>query len=185
MFINHEYKFIFIHIPKNAGTSIRNSFDINGYDKKVVRRRYPHYSCSVIKKYCGDTTWNNFYTFSVVRNPYDRMVSYYHYHKSNQYRHKSTAREYDFSEWLVKGLDSNLKKTQSEYLDVDINHVMRYESLQDDFNLVCDNIEIPRYELPKYNTSNHLNFAVYYGEKEKDIVKGIFEEDFYRFGYEF
>ena len=56
--------------------------------------------------------------------------------------------------------------------------------LQDDFNLVCDNIEIPRYVLPKYNTSNRLNFEKYY-DKEKEIVNRIFEEDFYRFGYEF
>ena len=33
MFINHKHKFIFIHVPKNAGTSIRNSFNINGYDR--------------------------------------------------------------------------------------------------------------------------------------------------------
>ena len=54
MFINHKHKFIFIHIPKNAGTSIRNSFNINGYDKQVVSKRYPHSSCSEIKKYSRD-----------------------------------------------------------------------------------------------------------------------------------
>lgn len=183
MFINHKHKFIFVHVPKNAGTSIRNSFDINGYDKKVVRRKYPHYSCSEIKEYCGDTTWNNFYTFSVVRNPYDRMVSYYHFHLSSNYRYSSTAQKYNFQEWLSKGLDRNLRKTQSDYLDIDVNHIMRYESLQEDFNLVCDNINISRYTLPKYNTSNHLNFAVYYGEKEKDIVRRLFEKDFERFEY--
>ena len=30
MFINHEHKFIFIHIPKNAGTRIRNTLEIEG-----------------------------------------------------------------------------------------------------------------------------------------------------------
>ena len=185
MFINHDYKFIFIHIPKNAGTSIRNSFDINGYDKRAVRRKYPHYSCSEVKQYCGDTTWNNFYTFSVVRNPYDRMVSYYHFHRSPQYKYPATAQNMEFSEWLEQGLDNRLCRTQCDYLDVDVNHVMRYESLQDDFNLVCDNIEIPRYTLPMYNTSNHLNFEKYYGDKEREIVNRIFEEDFYRFGYGF
>ena len=61
MFINHKHKFIFIHIPKNAGTSIRNSFDINGYDKQVVSRRYPHSTCSEIKNYCGEEVWNSYY----------------------------------------------------------------------------------------------------------------------------
>ena len=79
---------MFIHVPKNAGTSIRNSFNINGYDKKVVSRRYPHSTCSEIKKYIGDDTWNEYYKFSFVRHPFDRLVSFYHFHKSNQYKHK-------------------------------------------------------------------------------------------------
>ena len=54
MFINHEYGFIFIHIPKNAGTSIRNSFELEGYDQKVAKKRYPHDPCSKIEKYCGE-----------------------------------------------------------------------------------------------------------------------------------
>ena len=67
MFINHTHKFIFIHIPKNGGTSIRNSFDINGYDKKVVRKKYPHDGTMKIRDYCGDEVWNTFYKFAVVR----------------------------------------------------------------------------------------------------------------------
>ena len=112
MFINHKHKFIFIHIPKNAGTSIRNSFQIEGYDKKVVNKPYPHNSCSEIKTYCGDTVWETFYKFAVIRNPYERLVSYYHFHKSPQYRFPALANKYTFSDWIRKGLDNNLKKTR-------------------------------------------------------------------------
>ena len=48
MFVNHEHNFIFIHIPKNAGTSIRGSFKTEGYDQRVVSKRYPHDPCSKI-----------------------------------------------------------------------------------------------------------------------------------------
>ena len=41
-------KMYFVHIPKTAGTSIRSSFDMNGYDKKVVRKKYPHSRCSEV-----------------------------------------------------------------------------------------------------------------------------------------
>tara|TARA_B100001109_G_C18753171_1_gene422392 strand:+ start:83 stop:640 length:558 start_codon:yes stop_codon:yes gene_type:complete len=183
MFINHKHKFIFIHIPKNAGTSIRNSFDIHGYDKRVVRRRYPHYICSEIKDYCGDDVWNEFYKFSVVRNPYERMVSYYHFHKSEQYKYPATAQKMGFGEWLERGLDNRLCITQTNYLNEDIDYIIRYENLQDDFNIVCDNINIERYVLPNYNTSQHDNYTQYYNSKEKEIVKDIFSEDFENFGY--
>ena len=183
MFINHKHKFIFIHIPKNAGTSIRNSLDIQGYDKRVVRRRYPHYTCQEIKDYCGNKVWNTFHKVSVVRNPYERMVSYYHFHKSPQYRHPATAQKMEFSEWLHNGLDSRLCRTQSEYLNIDINQIIRYESLQEDFNLFCDNIEIPRYTLPHYNTSEHKSWEHYYTKELKEFVYGIFQVDFDRFGF--
>jgi len=183
MFINHKHKFIFIHIPKNAGTSIRNSFDIQGYDKKVVRRKYPHYPCSSIKEYCGIEVWDSFYKFAIVRNPYERMVSYYHFHKSPQYKYKSKAVNYSFSDWLRKGLDSNLTMTQNQYLDEEINQVGRLETLQDDFNLFCDSIGIPSYNLPKYNVSKHEHWETYYSDEDKEIVYGIFQDDFDRFGF--
>ena len=110
MFINHKHKFIFIHIPKNAGTSIRNSFNINGYDKQVVSKRYPHSTCSEIKKYCGDEIWNSYYKFSFVRNPFDRLVSFYHFHKSDQYKHKigrERAFNQSFKEWVMNNNDVN------------------------------------------------------------------------------
>ena len=52
-----------------------NSFNINGYDKKVVSKRYPH--SLQIKKYIGDNIWNEYYKFSFVRNPFDKKVSFY------------------------------------------------------------------------------------------------------------
>ena len=183
MFINHKHKFIFIHIPKNAGTSIRNSFQIEGYDKKVVNKPYPHNSCSEIKTYCGDLTWETFYKFAVIRNPYERMVSYYHFHKSPQYRFAALANRYTFSDWLVKGLDNNLKKTQSDYLDIKINQIGRVETLQEDFDLFCDLIRIPSYTLPKYNVSKHEHWETYYSDEDRKIVYEIYQEDFDRFGF--
>ena len=184
MFINHTHKFIFIHIPKNAGTSIRNSFDRKGYDKRVVSKRYPHDSCSIIKSYCGDDVWNTFFKFAIVRNPYDRMVSYYHFHNSPQYKYPATAQKMSFEEWLNCGLDSNLKKTQSDYLNEDIDLIGRYESLQDSFDIFCDKINIPTYQLPLWNLSRHEVWQNYYDDETLELVYNIFQEDFIKFNYQ-
>jgi len=186
MFINHKHKFIFIHIPKNAGTSIRNSFDINGYDKQVVSKRYPHSRCSEIWKYCGEDVWNEYYKFAFVRNPFDRLVSFYHFHKSNQYKHKigrERAFKQPFKEWVMETKDTNINHTQSYYLDKQINFIGRYENLHNSFNTACNQIEIPPYELPHYNKSHHENWQHYYDRELMDYVYSRYREDFYNFGY--
>ena len=186
MFINHKHKFIFIHIPKNAGTSIRNSFDINGYDKQVVSKRYPHSTCSEIKKYCGDDIWNEYYKFSFIRHPFDRLVSFYHFHKSGQYKHKigrERAYTQSFKEWVMNNNNVNILRTQSEYLDEQINFIGCYEELQKDFNVVCNQIGIEPYELPHYNKSQHEHWSTFWDDELNAYIEHKYKDDFDNFIY--
>ena len=80
-------------------------------------------------------------------------------------------------------MGDNIKKTQSDYLDIEINQIGKFETLQDDFNLFCDLIGIPSYTLPKYNVSKHEHWKTYYSDEDKEIVYGIFQDDFNRFGF--
>ena len=72
--INDNLKLIFVHIPKTGGTSIKKSLGITnrslGYHKRA----------NDIKKEIPDK-WKNYFKFSVVRNPYDRVYSIYSYYK--------------------------------------------------------------------------------------------------------
>jgi hypothetical protein len=186
MFINHKHKFIFIHIPKNAGTSIRNSFNIKGYDKKVVSKRYPHSTCSEIKQYCGEKVWNEYYKFAFIRNPFDRLVSFYHFHKSDQYKHKigrERAFNQSFKEWVMDINDLNVTHSQSYYLDEEINFIGRYENLQNDFNKVCKATKIAEYTLPHYNKSEHKGWQHYYDDDLQDFVYNRYRLDFNRFTF--
>ena len=71
MCIDHKRKVIFIHIPKTAGIYIRNILDLpkpkGNLKKDHVKPSYPE-----IK-----SNWENYLTFTFVRNPYDRLVSSY------------------------------------------------------------------------------------------------------------
>jgi hypothetical protein len=185
MFINHKHKFIFIHIPKNAGTSIRNSFRLEGYDKRVVKKPYPHDPCSKIREYCGEEVWNTFFKFAIVRNPYDRMVSYYHFHKSTQYRFPAKANSLSFDEWIIKGLDSNMKKNQTWYLDEEVDYIGRVEYLEKDWDLICQEIGIEPYTLPNYNVSEHKEWKSYYTDDSDKVVRKIFQDDFETFNYDY
>jgi hypothetical protein len=94
MLISHKEQFCFIHNPKCAGTTIRNSlskFCENNYywlfkDIDGVKVDKAHMRASFFQKnYLED--YNkvlNYFTFGIVRNPYDRAVSAYNeIHKSS------------------------------------------------------------------------------------------------------
>ncbi len=77
--ICHERKFIFIHIPKTAGHSIDTLFTSH----KMVGEALWHYSASELIDHLGLESFSQFYKFTVVRNPWDRIVSEYIWQGSN------------------------------------------------------------------------------------------------------
>lgn len=92
--INHTNKFIFIHIPKAAGTSVTKflsefteyrDLELGGTQfgeaiQPAYFNRfglYKHAPASRVKVVMGDVDWNSYYSFSFVRSPYDRVISVY------------------------------------------------------------------------------------------------------------
>ena len=178
MIIDKE-KLIFIHIPKNAGTSISSCFYCNR-----IRQPRKHASIKEIKDEFP-VEYKTYKKFAVVRNPYDRIVSYFFYLKKlNNYY----VRDIDFKAWLnylvsIKKENINnseLKKTftQSSWIDNTVN-ILKFENLEKEMN----NFLKKEIKLPKINKSNHQNFLKYYDKNSLNNVYNIFKEDFEKFNY--
>lgn len=94
--INNSFQFIFIHIPKSAGTSITSllshytnycDLEVGGTNfgetiQPAYRKRFgltKHSSAKEIRNLVGTVTWSRYLTFSFVRNPFSRCLSTYHF----------------------------------------------------------------------------------------------------------
>ena len=80
MFIDNDLvKIAFIHIPKTGGTSIGDVLKVNYGGHQCIQYNRHHTLSELLHKY---PKCNEYIKFSVVRNPWDKMVSQFEYSKS-------------------------------------------------------------------------------------------------------
>lgn len=205
--INHKHKFIFIHIPKTAGESIEVTFQAKGELKywasfdHTNHEPLQHLTANEIKKRLGKSEYNKYYKFSFVRNPFSRCVSEYFWwrQKIDSDRRRCNS---SFAQWVHEDLPSLISKNQSIkslikhnieqykfiYNTSDnclVDFIGRFENLQEDFDIVCDKIEIPRQQLPHKNKTDHKHYTEYYDDETRQIVAEKYAKDIEYFRYKF
>ena len=179
--IDHERKFIFIHIPKTGGNSVKKILGIKGHEHKpfaLYSKNHPDY-----------------FSFAFTRNPWDRLVSAFHYIKRggiNEYDQRMCDKYIggiSFTEFVLKYQKKMPPVThfcfQWKFLDGDVDFVGKCENLQQDFNIVCDKIGIPHQKLPYKNKSKHKHYTEYYDDETRQIVAEKYTKDIEYFGYKF
>jgi len=198
--ISHKYKFIFVHVPKTGGTSIMTalrSFDLRGEG---------HYTLDEIKKNNNISSFQaqQYYKFAVIRNPWDIVVSNYHYSrmkKSFWHSDENTTRyelhpDYElssrinFSEYVKLLVENKLNHhfsmvPQVHWIDETLNSLIRFENLENDFSKVCRQIGLGDVALEKINPSRHQHYSEYYDNLSRDLIYDYFLQDIKQFNYTF
>lgn len=191
--ISHKYKCIFIHIGKTGGSSIEHALDqhvsidsgISGEIGNTKLKGKQWTALEYAKKYPKE--YKEYFTFAFVRNPWDRTVSHYEWQilLCNPYVMKLDFKGHIKSR-RFKGLKfsyiDNICDNKNEIM---VDFVGRFETLQKDFDIVCDRIGIEHIKLPHINKINHKHYTEYYDEETKQIVAEKYAQDIEYFGYEF
>ena len=195
--ISHEHKCIFVHIPRCGGTSIE--VNLHGRDWFKDDRTTKHLIASTAKE-IYEPYWDDYFKFSFVRNPWDRMVSMskftYFYGvrikaskiRFGQYFNKNYPLEIDPRSKSHLGNFTSIENAiYLNILNADIDFVGRYENLQDDFNIVCDRIGIPREQLAHVQKARkpRKHYTEYYDDRTREIVAEKYAKDIEYFGYKF
>ena len=207
--ISHNNKCIYIHAPRTAGTSIESAFGAWNSVKSERRlsvgcRVLPNNKC--IQHYridelidvglLNDSQATEYFKFTFVRNPWDRMVSTYMWFMddtnpgvSNVFDRKASCFD-EFVEMFFRYSGSGdvwHRYSQVSYLwtRYGVNFVGRFENLPKDFDIVCDKIGIPRQELLHIGKTEHKPYWEYYTDDSREFILDRYKDDIETFGYEF
>ncbi len=104
-----------------------------------------HQSAAHTRLYLGGAKWDSYRKFTTVRNPYDRMVSYFHFFKLGE----NIPENSDFAQVRDKFRDFVLNEDWHDDFKIVslkgryiIDHAVRMEYLPDDLKLLAKNLEL-------------------------------------------
>lgn len=187
MIISASKRFIFIHNPKAAGTSIRRA--LSPWDTgRGVRAKTKH---ETINEFLTRTQYDisGYFVFGFVRNPWDRFSSFYHFLKgrSEQYPEINTVR--DVNE-LAQRIDEPWLRNrysiqpQHQYFNKRVNFIGRYEELSTTIPYISKKLGVP-IKIGHANKSANRKYVTLFTDEGREIIAGRYAKDIKLYGYTF
>ncbi len=195
--ISHKHRCVFIHIPKNGGTSIESALcrwnltPSNYVELMGSKYHSKHHTLRSIKKDLRD----KYFTFAFVRNPWDRAVSLYSYYRGGGNK-KSDLRIVDkipadfktfvMSTWNI--IPQSHRKEQFTYIKADdkinVDYICKFENMNEDWEYIAHKLKINE-KLPHIRASKHLHYSTYYDDETREVISKRYANDIKRFKYKF
>lgn len=199
--INHKHKLIFIHIPKTAGNSITKELKLIKNLNKKTPKISKHAKAFEVKYLIGEKIWNDYFSFAFVRNPWDLMVSSYHwwlqkaqtikYHKkkADKISNFSSFKDFlysDFGKYMINERYGDMFDWICDFNDnIIVDYVGKLETINEDWKNICKLTNINYRELPHINSSNRDDYRNYYDDDTIELIRKRFHKTINQYNYEF
>ncbi|MDX1477594.1 MAG: sulfotransferase family 2 domain-containing protein [Saprospiraceae bacterium] len=207
--INTERKFLYIHIPKTAGTAIKKAL---GLTPEASHGKYFHF-----EERLGPRAYQRYFKITFVRNPWDRFLSFYLYAKMEENYYHSTRdparsiygknRHYDLlrratlndaAHYLIEGRFKPLTGSfyfmapQYEWIateqgELQVDFLGRFETIPDDMQGLFTRLGLPQTDLERINASRREkpDYRDYYDRESRALIAKYYERDIDLFEYTF
>ena len=201
--IDLERKILFVHIPKCAGTFIENNLtpDIDWHEKGEK-----HFSMQRCVDVYGEENVRECFRFTVVRNPFTRLLSFYLYHSrkgtelfainalekyTRAFRPEYYANFSDFvfnlthyfhklESWAKNDL-MPCHKFLISHQGIGVDLLIRQERLKQDIGLITDRTGILLTQERVNAAPEAYNLCDYYHASERQFVLNFYREDFFHY----
>lgn len=200
--------FWFVDVPRTSSTSIKAELGARfgrAYGKIKAEGKHSapqlindHVTAQSMRLLLGQEAWNRIYTFSVVRNPWDRIASLFRYCTDNN----KIPLSWTFSEYVERLASADERRPYFRfhglrYGAVDfltdstgkiiIDDVVKYENRDEELKGVAEKLKFPELGHLYINKSKEkkLDYRKLYNNENKNIVGDLFEKDCRYFNYDF
>ncbi len=207
-------KAVMVHIHKCAGTSLIEHFARNP-SYLCCSSRMGDYDGRTGREYFSDTLWERLFKFSIIRNPYSRIVSVYRMFMENSKPLKTLFQINGTFEDFVSTLDwvdlekHNVRKDEvgkfnlknniwgiwshccpysnPKYMIDEMNYIGRFESLSDSLQYVSNHLgeNCSLNKIKRKKFFGTYDYRDFYNDYSKKTISRIYEKDLNRFGYDF
>ena len=217
--IANKLKAIFIHITKTAGSSIEVAMNeveqrddgaidpATGDFVNVVTGQEKHMTARAVQDFVSRDVWDSYYKFSVVRNPFERFHSLWWNGRYVGKRHSLSFPEFvDFAlhrtlkgrfrhwrrgEWKIhQRFRPQTWWLRSHNGEIEMDQILKFESIDDDYALLARNIGLPSETLPKILMKNRRpesrgHYTEAFDANTRAIITDYYRDDLETFDYQF
>ena len=202
MLVNNKRKLVFIHIPKNAGTTFKSVLysthgDVEWKRPFTDEKKYTH--APLKSFYASFPESKDYKVITIIRNPYERALSWYSYYRTPTYynRHpQMRAVHYaqqpflEFLKWYNRSFKSKWEMLPQVWWYTHKNKLhsdyqIRFENLEQDINKVSKELEMDiTFKIPHNNKSSEsLTVGDVYCDESISIINEWYKEDFKKLDY--
>ena len=215
MILSRGRRYVFVHIPKTGGTALTLALEsramkddiLVGDTPKAIARRArikgdpatthlrKHSTLSELGGLLSPAEMDSFFIFTLVRNPWDRLVSYYHWLRDQGFYHPAVtlAKQVDFSAFLNH---PTTQAAQSQwparaYMTDSAGQMratafLRIEHLETDIAPLQAHLGFDLLPLSHHNVSTRArDWRGYYTDADAALIARLCARDIADFGYRF